>query len=180
MRERIVALLWGFAEATLFFFVPDVYLTFVALRDVRLALVCCAWALAGALAGGSLMYLWGVHDPAQVAAVLDWVPAISRGSIARVRDQLQTIGLPAVVLAPLSGTPYKIYAAEAGAIGLGLGRLLLITVPARLVRFALVSLLAAAVTRMPPLRSWSPRALRRTHLLVWAVFYGLYFALVPW
>jgi membrane protein YqaA with SNARE-associated domain len=180
MRERIVALLWGFAEATVFFFVPDVYLTFVALRDPRLALVCCVWALAGALAGGSLMYLWGAHDPAQVAAVLDWVPAISPAAIARVRGELETMGLPAVVLAPLSGTPYKIYAAEAGAVGLGLGRLLLITVPARLVRFALVTVVAAALVRLPPLRSWSPRALRRTHLLVWAVFYAVYYALVPW
>ena len=180
MRERFLAALWGFAEATLFFFVPDVYLSFVALRDLRLALVSCLWALGGAMAGGTLMYLWGARDPARVAAVLDWVPAIGPQAIAHVRGELATLGLPAVVLGPLTGTPYKIYAAEAGVLRLGLGRFLLITIPARLGRFALLSCLSAFLTRLPPLSRWSRRAQSRTHILAWAVFYAIYLSLEPW
>ena len=36
-RSRLIATLWGLAEATLFFIVPDVYLSRVALADSRRA-----------------------------------------------------------------------------------------------------------------------------------------------
>ena len=49
---EILAALWGFAESTLFFIVPDVLLTWLALSLPRRALRACYWALGGALAGG--------------------------------------------------------------------------------------------------------------------------------
>src|SRR5437868_1692315 len=61
--RRWAALAWGYAEATLFFLVPDVLLSWVALRDPRAAGVACFWALAGALLGGATMYAWGAADP---------------------------------------------------------------------------------------------------------------------
>ena len=126
------------------------------------------------------MYLWGAHDLARAAAVLDGVPAVSLGQIAHVRGEIETSGLFAVLLGPLSGTPYKLYAVEAGALGVGLGRFLLITIPARLVRFTLVTLLAAGLARVPPLRRSSPQAKRRIHALAWTAFYVFYFAVEPW
>jgi hypothetical protein len=55
MTLRLLALIWGFAEATVFFVVPDVLLTAIPVRDLRAASLACFLALLGALAGGTLM-----------------------------------------------------------------------------------------------------------------------------
>jgi len=52
MGVGLAAFLWGLAEATCFFIVPDVLLSFIALRRLRTALLCCGLALAGALLAG--------------------------------------------------------------------------------------------------------------------------------
>ena len=178
-RDEAVAALWGFAEATLFFLVPDVLLTAVALRDRRAALAASLWAAAGALAGGALMWAWGAAAPADAAAALEKVPAVAPAMLARVRDELLAHGWLAVVLGPTSGTPYKLYAATAGALGMPLAGLLAVSVPARLVRFAGLSLLVSALAR-GPLAGVAPRTLRRVHLVAWAAFYLVYFARVDW
>ena len=48
-----LAAIWGAAEATLFFIVPDVFLSWLALSDRRQALIACLYALLGALVGGT-------------------------------------------------------------------------------------------------------------------------------
>jgi membrane protein YqaA with SNARE-associated domain len=178
-REHAVAAAWGFAEATLFFLVPDVYLTRVALRDGRLALAASLAATAGALLGGALMWAWGAADPAAALAVLDLVPAVSPAMLERVRGELLGRGWLAVALGPASGTPYKLYAARSGELGMALGGLLLVTVPARLLRFAALSLLAAALRR-GPLARWTPLSRGRLHLALWTGFYAAYLLLVEW
>ena len=57
-----IALIWGFAEATLFFIVPDVWLTLAGRDKLHRGLIVCLYSLAGALTGGTLMYLWGSQD----------------------------------------------------------------------------------------------------------------------
>ena len=174
----LVAGLWGLAEATLFFIVPDVLLSLVALRDRRGASIACGWAIGGALVGGILMYQWGQANPAASRAALDAVPAIGAAMIADVERSLVTTGLPALFLGPLSGTPYKIYAVVSGGLGVGLAPFLLVSVPARGVRFVLVTLVAAWVSRRP-LAKWPLGRRRAAALAVWAVFYAIYLA-VKW
>ena len=77
------AALWGFAEATLFFLVPDVLLSAIALRRGRLAGVACLVALLGALPGGALLYRWGEREPVAARRALDRLPAISTTTIDR-------------------------------------------------------------------------------------------------
>src|SRR5437764_358085 len=89
---RWIAALWGLAEATLFFLVPDVYLSAVGLGNLRAALEGCLWALAGALTGGVAMYFWGAHDAAGAGRALDLIPAIGAGTIVRVRGELLARG----------------------------------------------------------------------------------------
>jgi membrane protein YqaA with SNARE-associated domain len=174
-----VAAAWGFAEATLFFVVPDVYLSRLALADLRAALRCCLWALLGALAGGAVMYAMGQRQLAGAERALDAVPAIAPAAIAGVRAEIAGRGTLAVFLGPLSGTPYKIYAVESAPAGLPLGRFLAVSVPARLLRFALVALLFNGLAR-GPLRRWGAARLGRAHALAWAAFYLVYFALKDW
>src|SRR5258706_1708194 len=57
----LASFVWGLAESSFFFFVPDVGLTFLALRNYRAALRATLAALAGALIGGALMYAWGFN-----------------------------------------------------------------------------------------------------------------------
>lgn len=174
----IVAAVWGLAEATAFFLVPDVYLTAVALRDRRAALRACVAALAGALLGGCVMYTWGARDAAAARALLERVPAISQGMVARVEEEIAAHGALAIFAGPLRGTPYKTYAVLAGERGEGLGRFLALSVPARLLRFLLLTLLAAWVAARP-LAGWSLRAKRALHAALWGAFYSAYFLLMP-
>jgi hypothetical protein len=176
----VVALVWGFAEATLFFFVPDVQLTRVALTRPRLALRCCGLALAGALAGGSLMYAWGNADPAAARAALDAVPAVSAQAVAEVGAELRGHGARSLFLGPLTGKPYKIYAVEAAAGGVGLLPFLAVSVPARGLRFLLAVGVVAGLVRLPGLRRLSVATRRALHLVFWVALYGVYFSLKGW
>ena len=171
----LVAALWGFAEATLFFVVPDVFLTLVALRDRRAGLLACGAATAGAVVGGLLMYLWGRTDAGEASAALLAVPGIGRGMIQGVRSSLDSTGLLALFLGPLSGTPYKIYAVMSGDMGLGLAMFLVVSVPARGVRFIILTLATSWVSRRP-LAAWTLGRKRIAAIALWIVFYALYFA----
>jgi membrane protein YqaA with SNARE-associated domain len=171
----LAALVWGLAEATLFFVVPDVLLTFMALEDRRAAVLASGAAVVGALAGGLVMYAMGAADPEAAVALLDAVPAISPDMIERVRSSLSASGLMALFLGPLTGTPYKIYAAISGSLGVGLWPFLLVSVPARGVRFVALAFVTSWASR-GPFAAW-PRGRKWLVLaLLWAVFYAGYFA----
>ncbi len=166
---------WGFAEATLFFIVADVWLSVVAVRHgARAALAASLAATAGAVAGGALMYAWGATDPAGAASVLEAVPAISPAMLDQVRAALHEQGATALFAGTFTGIPYKLYAALAPDTGVGPLTFLATTVPARLARFVPASLLTALLARM----LFHRQGLRhRLAVLIgfWFCFYGLYF-----
>ncbi len=174
MATKLIALLWGFAEGTLFFFVPDVYLGAVGLVDRRRAFSACFYALAGSLLGGTLMYYWGTVNAPGALRVLDAVPAISPVMIETVRAQLVEYGALGVFAGPIGGVPYKIYAVQASGAGVGLVAFLLISIPARVIRFIAVAMIAPPVVRklgrQKTLR-WNIALL----LCAWSVFYAFYF-----
>lgn len=169
-----VSALWGFAEATLFFIVPDVYLTVLAIRGSRVALTGCVTAVAGALVGGVIMYRWGARDASGAQAVLQRLPAIDDREVARVRESVERSGFAAMLLGPLSGTPYKIYAVEAGSRGMSLPAFLLISVPARGTRFVAATLLALWLAG-GPLEGWTEGSQLTLAAVWWGVFYLFYF-----
>jgi membrane protein YqaA with SNARE-associated domain len=167
---RPIAATWGFAEATLFFVVPDVALTFLALRFRRIAFVACLWAFTGALVGGAVMYLWGRYSPATAEMVLERVPGVDRRMILRVRGELEQNGAWAVVLGPLKTTPYKIYAVEAGSLGTSPLTVLAASFPSRLGRFLLATLGVSLLVRGPFAR-WSLDRQRLAVGLFWVAVY---------
>jgi membrane protein YqaA with SNARE-associated domain len=175
----LIAGIWGFAEATLFFVVPDVWLTLIAVRrGLAPALVACGWALAGALAGGLAMYAWGAFDPAAARDALETIPAIDREMIDGVRSALRDDGAAALFLGPLKGVPYKIYAVEAPAAGIGVLAFLAVSVPARLLRFVLLAAVANLLSRW--LLGRTGLRLRTALLLAaWAVFYTIFLSVMP-
>jgi membrane protein YqaA with SNARE-associated domain len=168
----LAAALWGFAEATLFFVVPDVLLSAIALRDRRTAVRASYAAVLAAMIGGTLMYFWGAQQPETALKIVTALPAIGPGVMAHARDGMVNQGTLAIVLGPLTATPYKSYAVQASAIGMPCWLLLLITPIARLPRFLLVSLLVGTVARVaaPYL---SIRTLYAIWLVAWLALYSV-------
>ena len=137
-----------------------------------------AWTIAGAVAGGALMYCWSAQNADGAIALLDRLPAISPQMIARVGGDLLRSGVVAMIVGAFSGVPYKVYAVMAPAVSIGLASFLVASIPIRALRFVAVVLIADGVNRLLAARL----SLRgRTTLLgtVWLVFYGFYFALMP-
>jgi len=172
------AVLWGLAEATLFFIVPDVLLSYATLRrGLRAALLTGVLAVAGALLGGAAMYLWGRYDPAAAEAALDRIPAIDAVMIAKVAADLGDLGTWSLFAGAFGGVPYKIFAVEAGRIALDPVAFLATSAPARYARFA-ITVLVTALARHALARIGQER--RSTAILAgfWICFYVFYFALV--
>lgn len=141
----LIAFLWGLAEATLFFLVPDIYLGLVALFNWRRGLWGTAATVAGAIVGGAVMYALAAGDGPAMLQLLNRVPLINAGMINSVGEQMQTEGLFAMISGPLQGIPYKVYAVQAGAGRLPLVSFLLLTIPARLERILPVAVAGAVV-----------------------------------
>jgi len=106
------------------------------------------------------------------------LPAITASMTSDVHAQLEDIGLAALFIGPLVGTPYKLYALEAASLGYGPGIFLLISLPARLLRFVIVSFVAGTLSQMLTPRL-SRRNLQAMHLLFWFCLYAAYFSLMP-
>jgi len=167
---NLAACVWGFAEATLFFVVPDVLLTWIALHDARAAWRSCVWCLAGAVVGGAVMYGWGAYDVDSALVVLDCVPGVNQAMCDTVAEQLRTRGPTALFLGPVAGTPYKVYAVHAGAIPTPVALFLLASVPARLLRFVVLAGFAVLVRRAMPRMSLTTSQI--LHAVVWGCFYA--------
>lgn len=174
-----ISAIWGFAEATLFFVVPDVWLTFAARAHLASGLKAVAWALGGALAGGLLMYQLGVSYPEQVLSVVETVPAVSEAQVETARTQLEEKGPWAIVLGPLTATPYKVYAVLAAEAGFSASAFLLWSIPARLPRFILAVVAAHFALRFLVGRGWV-RNRTRTLVGFWLIFYAVFLSTMPW
>jgi membrane protein YqaA with SNARE-associated domain len=178
LRSRtalVVAFLWGLAEATLFFIVPDVFLTAIGCRALRPAMKATFAALLGALVGGAIMFGYGQRR------LVEHVPGVSPRLVDSVDADLRERGILAVLTGPLKGVPYKIYAVEWHARGGALLPFLLISIPARCVRFALSVLVARGVANL--LARWTQRrvGVELTILTIfWVAFYAFYFTHFGW
>lgn len=177
MGVNVIASLWGFAEATLFFIVPDVWLSLAGRNKLRDGLQACLYSLAGALIGGTILYLWGSNDLENASKFIEHVPAVNREMILSVRADLSEHGILAVILGPLSGTSYKLYAINAASTGLSLWLFLLISILARLIRFTLVTIFCHYALKIisKPMPTTNPVVILVTG---WIIFYSYYFVLM--
>ena len=177
--NSFIAVLWGFAEATLFFVVVDVFLTDRTIaKGPRAALRFALLALAGAIAGGAVMYVLALRDPSTVHNVLALLAAIDDELIAIVVADLNRDGLMALFSGAFTGKPYKIFAAQAATAGVPLASLLLVTIPARLFRWFLAIAAAAAVGAAMTKLGLRDRA-RFALAAVWIVFYAVFWSVGP-
>ena len=170
----ILAFLWGLAEATFFFIIPDVVLSFVAMLDWRSTWRHIVAALAGALLGGALLFHWSQTDPGAAHAAVARVPFITPGMFAEVNSGLDKMGLLGVLTGSVSGIPYKLYAVEAPRVSTQFA-FLLATPPARAVRFTLLWMIFGAAAGWLRRRyALTARELAYIHALIWIVAYAFY------
>lgn len=175
----VAAFLWGLAEATAFFIVPDVAISAASVGSARRGLAAALAALAGALIGGAGLFLFARADPEAARALVLAVPGVSEALLSRA-DRLLDKGLLAgMVAGSVSGLPYKLFVVEAAGAGATLTAFLAASAPARLLRFvAVVALTRLVAGRL--LRRWSMRARLATLAAFWLAFYVAYFAAVGW
>lgn len=175
----VAAFIWGVAEATLFFFVPDVILSYIGLkRGVKAAARASVIAAAGAALGGVIMYLWSTSDPASAREAVLAVPAISEAMASHAEAAMAENWLLATFLGPLNSTPFKVYAILAPHAGASLPLFALASIAARLPRFLIVSIGVSLIGRF--LSRWlSPQQLLWVLIGAWLLFYAVFFALMP-
>ena len=177
----VAAAAWGLAEATLFFIVPDVLLSWLAAFRPRLAWPAVVACLAGALAGGVLMYLAAADAPGRMRALLEAVPAVSDALVSETGAGLEADYGRRMLSAGFSGVPYKILAVESGARNRGLATFLGWSVPARLPRWVLVVLIARGVATAVRARMTRPdRVLWGLWAALWSIVYVVYFSVMGW
>ncbi len=163
----------GFAEATVFFVVADVAVSWIALHQGIHAGLCAALAAAvGSLVGIALLYGWAEQDATTALALVDGVPSVTSALITEMRGDLAAKGLIAVLEAGATGMPIKIAAVLAPEFGIGAAAFLFLGFIQRLACFALVALLAGGIATSLR-RDWS----ERTRLALWAGFWLLFYAL---
>ena len=175
----LAPLIWGAAEASLFFVVPDVVIGYIALkRGWRAGLLAAVMAALGAVVGGAALYLWSAHSP-RALSLVEAVPAVSQAMVETARDDIRRDGWMAAALrGPVTSTPYKVYAALAPEAKVGLLPVAAATLPVRLPRFVLAALGLAAVGALRRGRV-GPRALTVIYLCAWAVFYAVFWTSHP-
>jgi membrane protein YqaA with SNARE-associated domain len=177
---NIAAFVWGVAEATLFFFVPDVLLSYIGLkRGAKSAATASVNAAIGAAIGGLAMYLWSAADPSSARQAVLAVPAISEEMVTRAQDAMGTHAwFGATMLGPLSSTPFKVFAILAPYASASPLVFALASIAARLPRFLIVSVGVALIGRALS-RRLSERQLLWLLIGAWLLFYAAFFALMP-
>ncbi|QFT31291.1 hypothetical protein FIV00_12435 [Labrenzia sp. THAF82] len=177
--SRTYAAIWGFTEATLFFIVPDVLLSSLALTSLKKALLACIWASLAAALGGITIWLMISNYPQETKALLLWVPGISQTTFNKVGQLLSNGTYSGMVVGAFTGVPYKIFAAEAGSTNLNPVLFLLLSPLARLPRFAVIVLVTWSLSRLTR-GHMSNAAMLALCLTLWILFYVFYFAMVGW
>ena len=167
---------WGFAEATLFFIVPDVWLGFVALFAPRRMLATVAAIVAGAAAGAACLYLATLVFGDSVTDIILALPASTEADFEQARARLADDGASAVLAAVAEARAVKLSIHAAALDGFGLVNVVFYTALNRLARLLLLGAVLAAIgwAGRPVVARW-PRAVTALYVLVWAAFYGFYF-----
>ncbi len=175
IKTRLISFLWGAAEASFFFVVPDVWLSRVALTSLRAAFLNVLIAVLGALIGGIIVYFVGGYAFETVRFLINFIPAVHTEMVDRVGVDVQERSfLLSMIDASVSGVPYKIYALWAGHLNISLPVFLLFTVIARSLRFIAVIILARGIV-VVLMRHMSLETMLMVHIAFWSVFYVLYF-----
>jgi hypothetical protein len=176
----MAALLWGVAEASLFFIVPDLLISYLAMtRGFKAGAWASLFAALGAVVGGAIIFLWSAHDPLGAHRAVATVPAISEAMIAEAQADIDANGwFVAALKGPLTSTPYKVYALLAPRTGAPLAAFAPAALPVRLPRFLFVAAVFALIGQAIG-RRLDRRILLAAFTSGWLLFYGWFWVAHP-
>jgi len=173
-----IAFLWGFAEATVFFIIPDVYITFVFLFSVRSGFIAIIWSIIGSIAGAVCIYLLHMLSY-NYASVLVMIPGITLKMITHGLQLFRQDVFPGFSTVPFSGIPYKIYVYSAARFSVPFYLFVVWTVIARIIRYAFPISVILIIQKF--CKKNIKKHIRFWLLLffaVWILFYTWYFFII--
>src|SRR5688572_4816514 len=100
----LAAGLWGYAEATRFWLIPDILLAWISLNRPSSIVPSVVAATVGATLGGVHMHQHAHEERAR----LTQIPGISEAMLVDAHERFAARGWVAVVRAPIDGIPYKV------------------------------------------------------------------------
>lgn len=163
---------WGAAEASFFFLVPDIFLSWVAMTAPRRSLAHLGCTLAAAVLAGLAMFTWSAQGGA-ARAFVQRVPRVTAPMFDQTDEDLRRHGAWGVAQGPARGIPYKVYAVQAPGQGIGALAFAAVSLPARAWRMALsmggFAVLGWGLRRLGAARWGTP-----LHLVFWTVTVALY------
>jgi hypothetical protein len=171
----ILSFLWGLAEATFFFIVPDVYLSFVLMFNMRSGMLAVCVSIIGSLFGAAVLYLLHTfsYDFARIFLI---TPGVTHKMIAFAlpffRDNL-FLNLTSV---PFSGIPFKLYVYSAAHNSVPFLIIIIWAIAARIVRLSLPILFFIFIRKLikKKIRS-NPQFWIFLYIVAWSLFYVWYF-----
>ena len=181
MMWLLLAGVWGYSEATLFFIVPDVLLTAMVIRvGYSASLKACLVCSVSAALGGLTMYWFGSGDFDSARTMLEKVPAISSDFFNKVEKDATRDWYYAVFVGGISGVPYKIFATIAGQQALHFWPFFWWSVMTRSIRFFLSATISACLLRI--LKAAPNASIRPMFVwgLMWFLIYLVYFWIHGW
>lgn len=175
----IAAFIWGFSEATFFFIIPDVLLSYYALRNdnIKKIFLMNIICIAGAALGGTVVFIMSTLDHSAVIDFMLAVPAIHTYMFDHVQSEMSGNTFLALVTGPLFGVPYKLFAGFAP-VYTNIFIFILFSIPARFIRFIIVSLLAYFLSHKF-FRGLSLKVKTLIWFVVWVIVYVVYFSIHP-
>jgi hypothetical protein len=173
-----IGFLWGFAEATLFFIIPDLVLSWASLAGARGGMKILGAILAGAVVGGISMYTWALWRPDSARSAVAAVPFVRTKMFEKVQGDYRAHGVSGIFYTLGTGIPYKVYAVLAPSVTTPV-TFGLISIPARLERLALSWLIPTMLGLFLRRRIRNHRRLTTALWLgFWVVTYAIYWSTV--
>ena len=181
MGYCIVAFLWAGLEASIFFIVPDVWLTLVVVnKNLKTSLKALFYALAGALLGGLCVYAAAVSFPEATYNILNSIPGISEDLFIDVKKDVCVFGMLSFFPGLIKGIPYKIYAFQSGMLGKNPFSFISLTSVVRATRFLATIFIAQGFKSILNKYFKSKTINIIVFFVVWVSFYIFYFIHFGW
>ncbi len=141
---------WAVAEATFWPVAPEAVLVPVVVGHERGLLRPLAASVAGTALGGSATYLFACAFPRSAWETVSGLPLVKPSWFGRARERLERSWLRGLAYQPWSGIPFKVWAVEAGPMGLKPRLVIPAFVASRGLRLAAVALVARALPALAP------------------------------
>jgi hypothetical protein len=145
----LIGFCWGFFEGIWFFIIPDIALSYFALKGVKSALYATLATVIGAMCAAIVLFsVFQIYPKSLEALPAFWshLPGYYEQMFDVVRSHLHQSGAKGLLDGPSSGIPYRFYLLESFKDNLSLLNVLIWTAPARLERI-IIAPIACLVLR---------------------------------